>query len=83
MVAQTDAEPVAQSARIRWVLDFELIERRLAEQGIAPEAFAEYLGVDKSTLSRLRRHLTSPSTATVLKMSERLDLSPRLLVKAA
>jgi hypothetical protein len=83
MVAQPEAVLVASSARTRWLLDFEVIDRRLIELGVdlddkAAEAAA--LGLDQSTVWRLRQRKTVPLVASVMTISESLGIMPHLLL---
>lgn len=83
MVAQAEAPPVASVARVKWWLDFEVVNRRLIELGVDLDdkaAEANALGLDESTVWRLRRRRTEPSLATVMAISESLGTMPHLLL---
>lgn len=84
MVAQVEAPPVASVARTRWWLDFEVIDRRLQELGVDLDdkaAEANALGIDQSTVWRLRQRKTVPLLATVMTIHESLGILPHLLLK--
>lgn len=75
------AQAVALGARPpKFWLDFELIDRRLGELDIEPGELATWIGVDESTVNRLRRRIVTPSLATVMELSERLGVTANLLV---
>lgn len=83
MVAQAEAQTVASPARTRWLLDFDAIDRRLAELGVDPDdkvAAASALGLDQSTVWRLRARKTEPLLASVMTISESLRILPHLLL---
>jgi hypothetical protein len=79
------AQVVAPRARTRWWLDFDVVDRRLMELGVDLEdksAEAAALGLDSSTVWRLRGRKTAPLLATVMTISESLGILPHMLVVA-
>ena len=79
------AQTVAPGAReqVRWTLDFDLIERRLAELGVEPDGLAAFAGIDESTVFRIKKRGQTPSIPTVMSLYERLGVMPHLLVVRA
>ena len=57
------------------------LKRFRAERGISQERLALESGVDRTVVSRLERCLINPSLLILVKLANRLEVSPDLLIR--